>query len=434
MTIWRLVFREIGYRKTGFLLILLSVVAAMTAWIGSGALLRAHDYQTRLLLVERQRATQREMQRMEDDYRLIMRDLGYNVMILPGGQDMALLRARGYPDKTMPYEYVERLGQGGVETLNHLLPVLQQKVKWPEEDMEIILSGTPGQIPVVHRARFLTPDGKAYHNPIMETIPPGELVLGNSVAQALGLDVGDKVELMGETFDVRAVNRAEGTSDDIAVWCHLDWMQGVLEMKGRINLILALECVCEADSLGRITADVNSILPDVKVMEFSSRVKARAQARNRAAEAHRIAMEAERRHRFEIAESHRRFATVMAPLVIAAACAWMVFLFIGNARERTMEIGVLRAVGVRETTILKVFLVKSLMLGLAGAVAGFFAGHALGAIWAGMNVFSGEFLEILDFRMFLIALTAAPAMCILAAWFPALWAIRRDPAYILCQA
>lgn len=434
MNIWRLFRKEISYGKAGFLLGLLSVITAMTAWVGAVTLLKAHDMETNRILTERERATQQEMQRMEDDYRRIMRDLGYNVMIFPGGTDLAVLRARGHPDETMPYEYVERLAHGRIETLNHLLPVLQQRVQWPEEEMEIILSGTPGQVPITHLTHVLTADGQAYRNPIMETIPPGELILGNSVARSLGLNVGDEIELFGNTFRVRRVNPAEGTTDDIAVWAHLDWVQEQLGRPGEINLILALECVCSADSLGVIIAEVNGLLPDVQVMEFSSRVQARAQARNRAEEASRIAMEAERQHRTEMAEEQQRFASILAPLVIGGAMIWIFFLFLGNVRERKVEIGILRAIGIGEPTILALFLCKSVVIGLAGAVLGFFVGNMVAAWWAGVDIFSAHFISLLDFRLLLVALLIAPALCALAAWLPAVRAIRRDPARILCEA
>lgn len=435
MNLRQLIVQEIRYRKIGFLLGLLSVTAAMTAWIGAPVLLRAHDRQTDDIMTQRARATQAEMHRMEDDYRRIMRDLGYNVMILAGDEDLSGLRARGHPEKTMPYEYVERLGTEGTQTLNHLLPVYQERIQvvWEGHDVEIILSGTPGQIPVTHRQHFLTADGTAYRNPIMATIPEGELVLGHNIAQRLGLDAGDETELLGKTFRVRDVNRAEGTTDDIAVWSRLDWVQKQLGKENRINLILALECICEPDALGRIVADVTRILPDVQVMEFSSRVKARALARQRAAAAHRTAMEGERAHRRETAEAYRRFTSVMTPLVVLVAAFWMIFLFLNNIRERMMEIGVLRAIGVGEHTILSIFLLKSFLIGVLGAALGFAAGHALGAWWVDMNILSREFLDLVQFRTLGIALIAAPALCMLAAWFPTVWAIRRDPARILCE-
>lgn len=434
MHAWSWMLKEIGYRKTGFLLGLFSISMAMTAWTGAVMLLRAHDRQTELLLEQRRIATQSEMRRMEDDYRRIMRDLGYNTMIVSGEEDLAALRVRGFPLASLPYATVERLAASRIETLNHLLPVLQRRVTWPETGMEIILSGTPGQIPITHLARFLTPDGRAYRNPIMETIPPGELILGHDVARALSLRAGDRTVLMGDSFRIRKVHPAEGSSDDIAVWCHLDWVQRQLGMEGKINLILALECVCDADSLGRITAEVTRVLPDVQVLEFSSRTRARALARRRAEEAHRTAMNLERRHRAGLRDGHRRLAAVLAPLIVTGSMVWMFFLFLGNVRERTLEIGILRAVGIREETLLALFLLKSLAMGLVGAIAGFAAGHALGIAWAGIRVLSRESMELLNADLLLAALLTAPALCVLAAWLPAVWAIRKDPARILCEA
>lgn len=434
MTISRLFIREILYRKTSFLLGLLSVVTAMTAWIGAVALLRAHDIQTDRILVERERATQREMQQMEDDYRRIMRDLGYNVMIVSDQQDLSTLRAKGHPDTHMPFNHVLRLAHGRIDTLNHLLPVLQQRVEWPEHGIDIILSGTPGQIPLPNRRHFLTADGTAYRNPIMQTIPDGELIIGSAVATSLNLQVGDQVTLMGEPFRIRAINPPEGTSDDIAVWCTLDWAQQQLQLEGMINLILALECVCSGDSLGKIIAEVTALTPDVQVMEFSSRVQARALARERAAAAHRTAMAAERDHRQEMGDSQRRFASILAPLVVAGAVIWMFFLFVANVRERLVEIGILRAIGTREATILGVFMLKSIAIGLIGAAVGFCIGHLLAAWWNGIPMFSTEMVQLLDIRLLFVSLLAAPALCALAAWIPAVRAIRRDPARILCEA
>ena len=433
MTLWTVLRKEILHRKGSFGLGLLSVTAAMTAGIGSVVLLQAHDVQTEHILRERQRATQAEMQKMEDDYRRITRELGHNTLILSEDQDLAELRSRGSPTETMPLDYAEILAYGNIQTLNHLLPVLQQRVRWPEHDLDILLSGTPGQTPIAHLTHFLTPDGTAYRNPILETIPPGELILGHDIARALSLHPGDETVLMGAPFRVRRVLPSEGTTDDIAVWCHLDWMHDQLEMHGKINLILALECICDPDSLGRITAEVHGLLPDVQVLEFSTRTKARAQARNRAEQAHRDAMVAEREHRQDMAQAQRRFASVLTPLAFAGAGLWIFFLFLTNARERRIEIGILRALGVGESTLLYAFLLKSLAMGLIGAGLGFMAGHLFGSLWSGLSLFQRETWALLDVRLLAGALLAAPALCGLAAWLPAVRAIRQDPARILCE-
>ena len=430
MNLWQLVCKEIRFRKISFLLGLICVAVAIASLIGSITLLHAHDVRTEQILIERERATREEMTRMEDDYRRIMRDLGYNVMIVPAEQSLAALRAQGHPDTYMPYEYAERLGRGHVETLNHLLPVLQKRVRWPERGTEIILSGMPGQIPVYHKSRFLTEDGSAYRNPIMEAVPPGQLILGNSIAADLGLHIGDEVTLMGRTHTIRQINPAEGTTDDIAVWCDLQTAQELLGLEGKINVILALECVCTPDT-GAITLEVQRILPDVQVMEFSSRVKARAQARSRAEQAHVTAMEAEQDHRRQMRSERRLFASILIPVVLAGSAIWIFVLMLGNVRERRFEIGILRALGVRGSTIVAVFLSKAAVMGVVGSLAGYFLGLAVGALWGGVRLFSGDFVGLIRIPTLVIAVLIATVLCVLAGWLPAFHAAQQDPAVIL---
>jgi putative ABC transport system permease protein len=431
MNLWQLVFREIRFRKISFLLGLVCVMVAIAGLIGSVTLLQAHDVRTEQILTERERSTREQMQQMEDDYRRIMRDMGYNVMIFAQGQSLAALRTQGHPDTVMPYEYVQRLARGHVETVNHLLPVLQKRMEWPEHGMEVILSGTPGQVPVYHKRRFLTEDGTAYRDPIMQPVPPGELILGHSVASDLGLRVGDTITLKGRQFRIRRIDPAEGTTDDIAVWCDLATAQEFLGVGDEINVILALECVCTPDALGIITQEVQRILPGVQVLEFSSRVKARAQARSRAEEAHKTAIEAERDHRRQMYAERRLFASILVPLVLAGSALWIFVLILGNVRERRAEIGILRALGVRESTITAIFLLKAVMIGVVGSLAGYLLGIAVGAAWGGVRLFSGEFVGLISVPVLFASLLIAPALCALAGWLPAVRAAQQDPAAVL---
>mgnify|MGYP000201798170 CR=1 FL=1 len=431
MNLWQLVCKEIRFRKISFLLGLICVAVAIASLVGSITLLHAHDVRTEQILIERERSTREEMTRMEDDYRKIMRDLGYNVMIVPQEQNLAVLRAKGYPDACMPYEYVERLARGHVETLNHLLPVLQKRIEWPERKIDIILSGTPGQVPVYHKTQFLTEDRSAYRNPIMPPVPAGQLILGNSVAADLGLQVGDSVTLMGKMYSIRQVNPAEGTTDDIAVWCNLQTAQELLGLEGKINVILALECVCTPEALGAITQEVQRILPDVQVMEFSSRVKARAQARSRAEQAHATAIEAERNHRHQMRMERRLFASILIPVVLAGSAIWIFILMLSNVRERRIEIGILRALGVRESTIVAIFLSKAVVIGVVGSLAGYFLGLAVGALWGGVRLFSGDFVGLIRIPTLVIAILIATVLCVFAGWLPAFHAAQQDPAVIL---
>lgn len=435
MNIWHLIVKEIMFRKTCFFLGLISVIVAIAGLVGAVTLLGAHDMRTVRILQEREEETRQRMHALEDSYRRIMRDMGYNVMIFAGEQDRNLLSARGHPDKTMPYEYVERLARGHIETLNHLLPVLQGRVRWPEHNVEVILSGTPGQVPVYHLTRFLTEDGESYRNPIMAPIPHGQMILGHSVAHELGLKVDDRVEFMEEKFRISRVNHAEGSTADIAVWADYDFAQRALGKENEISIIFALECVCEAEAIGAVEREVQDLLPDVHVMEIASRLRPRAEARKRAEEEHSLAIAAEEQHREEMAREQRMFASVLVPVVIVGAGVWIFFLILGNVRDRKVEIGILRAVGVREATIVSIFLFKAVFMGIIGALLGYIIGTAVGVAWG--EVFgeaalgTADMAQLFSFRLLVAAIVLAPLLCAVAALAPALKAAHQDPAIIL---
>jgi len=123
---------------------LLSVAIAVGCVVGALALLQAHDARTETLIVEKEAETRAAMLRLEDDYRRIMRDMGYNVLILHEDQDLGMLHDDGTPNVFMPDNYAEKLAEGGIKTLNHLLPILQQKAYWEERQVEVLVAGIRG--------------------------------------------------------------------------------------------------------------------------------------------------------------------------------------------------------------------------------------------------------------------------------------------------
>lgn len=428
---WLLVKNEIRYRKAGFGIGLACVAIAVASFAGAITLLQAYEARTEEILAQRERDTREEMDRLENDYRRIMRDLGHNVMILHADQSRAALRAAGHPDTFMPEEYVYRLGRGYIESLNHLLPVLQQRVTWPERDTDITLMGTPGQVPVFHLTRFLTEDGQAYRNPLISPIPEGTIEVGHAIARELGLRPGDIVTLMGEPFEIHRVNPPQGSEEDIMVWCNLDVAQRWLDRKDQINIIFALECLCDIDELGAITEEISALLPDVQVLEFSSRVIARGEARQRAEQEARRAIAAEIAHRAQMGDELRSFATILVPVILLASGLWIFFLILSNVRERESEIGILRAIGVKESIIVGIFLGKALVMGLIGAVIGYVVGVAAGAWGGGATLTSDHFWTYFNPLLLLVALLVALMLCAMAGWIPAMLAAQRDPADIL---
>jgi len=418
MNIWQLVVKEINRRKLNFILGLVSVVIAVTTLMGALIFLRAHDKRTEQIVAQKQEETTQRMALMQDDYRKIMKKLGFNLLILPKDQQMADLYANDYASKYMPEDYVTTLSGSKIMLIRHLLPTLQQKVKWPEKQRTVILIGTRGEVPFLHR------DPK---EPMLVAVPKGTMVLGYELHQSMNLKQGDKVQLFGRSFTVHQCNEERGTKDDISIWIDLKQAQEILNRPDQINAILALKCVCAGNDISQIRKEIIAILPGTQVIEQGSKVITRAEARERAAQEAREAIEAEIRNREKLKKERESFASIMVPLVLIACGVWITILFFTNVRDRQSEIGIFRAIGVRAKSILKIFLLKALLMGLIGGCLGYLIGMLSGIIFLEFRFV----LSIVDIRFFILAIILSTLLSLLASWIPALLASQQDPAIVL---
>jgi ABC-type lipoprotein release transport system permease subunit len=308
--------------------------------------------------------------------------------------------------------------------VNHLLPTIVRKLRWDEQDMTVVLMGTRGEVPVLHK------DPK---KPMLDAVPRGKLIAGYHVHRTRNLKVGDRVTLLGKEFEVLRLNEERGSVDDTTVWVHLTDAQEMLGMQNLINGIWALECHCTGDRISQVRAEISSILPGTQVTERGTQALARAEARTTAKVAAEQALEREAESREQIRGQQERFAAVLVPLIVTACAVWVGFLTYGNVRQRREEIGILRAIGLRSSQVLALFLSKAVLVGLAGAVAGYLIGFVVGLSWSDLAVQRGEALRLFSPGWLLTAIGVALVLSCLASWLPAVAASRQDPAVVFQQ-
>ena len=422
MSLFRLVFREILHRKFSFLLGVISVSVTVTSLVGALTLLQKHDARTVQIIAAKEAGTKQQMARLEDDYRKLMLKLGFNVLILPKDQNLGDLYADDFASKYMPEEYAARLAKSRVATINHVLPSLQQKVKWPEYDRTILLMGVRGEVYVQ----------SAQQKPLLDAVKPGTMILGGELADNLSLKVGDKARLMNREFTVARVNPPRGNKDDITVWISLAEAQDMLDKRGLINGILALDCTCDTvDRLGRIRPEIGRILPDTQVIEYASQSLTRAEARQRGADEAQAGIQREKDGRDKLRAEREALAAVLVPGLMLASGIWIGLLALANVRDRRGEIGILCALGMSGRKILLIFLSKAMITGLAGACLGCLAGRGIGLLWRDMPGAVPIPMAFFDLKLFLPVLLAAPLLAALASWLPAITAAQQDPAAVL---
>ena len=420
--------REILHRWRSFALGIFAVVVAVGSLTGALTLLKVHDLHTQKILTDKEAETEKKMAILQDEMRKATLKLSFNLLILPKQQDIRDLHIKGFPSEYMPEEYAERLANSGIITVRHFLPSLQQKIKWPEKKRTITLVGTRGEIPNLH---------KNPRQPLVQPVPPGTIVLGYGLHQSLGLQVGDKTELLGKEFTVHKCYEERGSKDDFTAWIHLGQAQELLDKKGLINAILALECLCKGvdDLLAQVRADIEQILPGTQVIEQGTKALARAESRAKVGQEAKAAIDRERRHRTQMRSEREFFAAVLVPLVMVACAVWVGLLAFNNVRDRKAEIGIQRAMGFRARQIMFLFLSKFLIMGLLGGALGILAGLGFGR-WLGLTL-EGHIEgitaagELFNPGLLLLALITAPVLTVVSGWLPTLVAIRQDPAEAL---
>ena len=420
--------REILHRWRSFALGIFAVVVAVGSLTGALTLLKVHDLHTQKILTDKEAETEKKMAILQDEMRKATLKLSFNLLILPKQQDIRDLHIKGFPSEYMPEEYAERLANSGIITVRHFLPSLQQKIKWPEKKRTITLVGTRGEIPNLH---------KNPRQPLVQPVPVGTIVLGYGLHQSLGLQVGDKTELLGKEFTVHKCYEERGSKDDFTAWIHLAQAQELLDKKGLINAILALECLCKGvdDLLAQVRADIEQILPGTQVIEQGTKALARAESRAKVGQEAKAAIDRERRHRTQMRSEREFFAAVLVPLVMVACAVWVGLLAFNNVRDRKAEIGIQRAMGFRARQIMFLFLSKFLIMGLLGGALGILAGLGFGR-WLGLTL-EGHIEgitaagELFNPGLLLLALITAPVLTVVSGWLPTLVAIRQDPAEAL---
>ncbi|MDD7987316.1 FtsX-like permease family protein [Lentisphaera marina] len=423
MNLLKLIRKEIIHRKVNFTLSIIAVAVAAASWLLSEAFLKSANLKSEALIQEKVDETEAHMKKLEDDIRKSMKGLGFNIYIFPEGQDLSEVYSEGYASKTMPEEYVYKLANSNIVTVNHLLPTLTQSLEWPEHKRKVVLIGIRGQVPKSH--------GNP-KKPLVNPVAENDMVLGYELHTSLGLKPGDKVKFMGREFNVSKTHRQRGTKDDITVWINLGVCQQLLNKEKRINSILALECNCATvDRIGEIRKELLAILPGTQIIEQDSKALARAEARNKTKETAMLEIDSIKKQQNELRKKRENMVAIMVPFVALLCMASIALLAFLNVKERIYELGLLLSLGVKTSKILFAYLIKAFLSAIIGA------GIGLGLFYLSLHFGKESFFnshsacELIQGSKIILILLAMPILAMLATWLPALWAAQTDPAEVL---
>jgi len=346
--------------------------------------------------------------------------LGANVLVLPKSATLQDYYSADMHGEVIPEEYVLRLTMSNVQGVDNLSPKLCVPVNLQGKDYALTgilpksefqakaawagagIFSRPIGCGAIDVAAEPRPDDKRtlVRKRVIETLDTHEILVGADAAASLGLNEGDSLTLLGESFSVVAVLPQTGTVDDSRIFAHLHTVQRLSGKDGVVNCIEIVGC-CKEISAGLVD-NVNKLLPDAKVVTVKQVVATQTKVNG----------------------MMERLSLIFLVIIVVVGGAGIANYMYANVFERRREIGTLMALGAESFTVLRIFLLKALLLGLAGGVGGYAIGTLL-AVTLGPRLAGVPVLPMPVLALWAVLISAGITLA--ASYFPARRAARLDP-------
>ena len=348
--------------------------------------------------------------------------LGANILILPKDASLQNYYAADRNGLTLPEEHVVEVLMAGLPGVEKVTPKLSMPTKMG--GLDVTLTGilpqsefkaqaawqtaamfTPKSHEGCTKARYAPSDSDDTPESLntsrsIESLEKNQIVLGADVAERSAFSDGDTVEMLGGRFMVLGTLSRTGTVDDSRVFAHLHTVQGLAKTGEVVSAIEVIGC-CE-DAAGDLVPELSKLLPNARVVTVSQVVQTQVGVNRLMA----------------------GISWFVLGILVVAGGASLASAMAANVRERRREIGTLMAIGATPGFVLRLFLMKAMILGVAAGTVGCLLGLVTAVIagprWAGVDITP-------LWSLALLAIVAATVVAVVAAYIPARQAAKLDP-------
>ena len=230
------------------------------------------------------------------------------------------------------------------------------------------------------------------------------VLLGSEVARVLGLEAGNPLRVNNRDLAVSGVLQPTGSQDDQIIFTPLKTAQQILGKEGRISLA-EVAALCAGCPVEEMVVQISEVLPGAKVMAIKQVVQGR----------------------METLDHFRKASYLLSAVVVLVGGLVVLVTMMGSVRERTSEIGIFRAVGFRQTHIMRIILLEAGVLSALAGLTGYLAG--LGGARLALPFFTEGHGASVPLDPFIAggAFLLAMVLGLAASVYPALMAARMDP-------
>jgi putative ABC transport system permease protein len=210
----------------------------------------------------------------------------------------------------------------------------------------------------------------------------GYILISSNLTSYFGANVGDAVEINGEPFIVKGI--FESSSQLRTVYMDISTAQRITGLVGKVSRLYVY--VVDVSYATQVADVIKAMYPELYVTSYQDRL------------ANLQRMQEMYTQTLSNAESSiaqaQSTATQLIIIAVAAASLIVFFVMLYSVRERTKEIGILKAIGFSNWNVMSQFMLEGMLIGLIGGVAGVIIGSIAAPFFSSfllpqLNLFGG---------------------------------------------
>jgi putative ABC transport system permease protein len=263
----------------------------------------------------------------------------------------------------------------------------------------------------------------------------GVVLLSENNTAFFDAEVGDTIEILGKSFVVIGIHGSSGVEDLQTLYMNLSDAQALTNNTGYITSVTAF--AESSDMVTQVSSAISALHPELSVSTGQQRLTQLEALRTN--------------YETALASAETTLAQTQSvafqEIVVAVAATSLIVLFVMlyTVRERTKEIGTLKAIGFSNWTVMSQFMLEGVLLSLIAGVVGIAIGSVAAPALSGLllpaasqSVFGRGFTAMsnpgttasvaVTPQLMLIALGAAVLLGALGSLYPAWRASRTRPA------
>lgn len=224
--------------------------------------------------------------------------------------------------------------------------------------VDYVIEGVPLTSPIIENCPILPTNITAGRN--LQAGDSGVVLISANNSAFFGAGVGDTIEILGQTFLVVGIHGSTGVEDQLTLYMNLSDAQS---LTNNVGYITGLTVFAESsDVVNEVASAISELHPELTVVTGQQRLQQLEAVRSNYETALANA---------ESTLAQTQSTAIQVTIVsIAAASLIVLFVMLYTVRERTREIGTLKAIGFSNWTVMKQFMLEGVLLSLAASLVG----------------------------------------------------------------